>query len=451
MRYFVQSWFSTPSSPIGVDFGSDCLRVAQVEQVDNQWRLTAAASADVPPHVRNEPFARFSFFTETIRELLTAGNFRGRRVMLNLPASFMYIQHLRLPKMDDESLKKALTWETRGKFPFDPSQASLRHVIAGEIYHDQEPKYEVVVMAARRELVEQFLAAAAKAKLDVAGINVEPKAIIDCYSRVYRRKADLDVATMFADIGCSATRVMIARGGKLQFARSIPIGGENFSRAAAQALEIPLEQARVLRARIAAEEGDAPQERHAVTPAASLTPAPAEPNDPSQLPLSEENSFALLSVSVAKTQRSETTASMAVAPAPSSMAVADRLTDVLPSETSPSVNGIERQRIEEACREPIRQLVDELSLCRRYYEATFPNQPVSRLIFVGGEANQRGMCQSIARNLGIAAQIGDPLSRMNHPGQIGIESGIDRRRAQPAWSVAIGLSMGQTVQTAETH
>ena len=126
----------------------------------------------------------------------------------------MHIQHLRLPKMDEESLKKALAWETRGKFPFDPSQAVLRHVIAGEIYHDQEPKFEVVVMAARRDLVEQFLAAAAKARLDVAGVNVESKAIIDCFSRIYRRKADFDTATLFVDIGCSATRVVMMRAGR---------------------------------------------------------------------------------------------------------------------------------------------------------------------------------------------------------------------------------------------
>ena len=83
MRYFVQSWFSTPSSPIGVDFGSDCLRLAQVEPVDGEYRLTAAASSGCPaPRAATSPCAEFSFFTETIRELLAQGNFRGRRVNL---------------------------------------------------------------------------------------------------------------------------------------------------------------------------------------------------------------------------------------------------------------------------------------------------------------------------------------------------------------------------------
>src|SRR5665213_2780529 len=209
MGYFVQSWFSKPSNPIGVDFGSDCLRIAQAEQVNGEWHLNAAASADVPPHVRNEPHARFAFFGETMRELITRGNFRGRRVTLCLPASMMYIQHLRLPKMDDEATKKALTWELRGKIPFDPSAAVLRHILAGEIYHDSEPKNEIIAMAARRDMVEQLLETAAKARLDVAGMNVEPRALVDCFSRIYRRKSDVETPTMFVDIGNTATRAMI--------------------------------------------------------------------------------------------------------------------------------------------------------------------------------------------------------------------------------------------------
>jgi len=67
---------------------------------------------------------------------------------------------------------------------------------------------------------------------------------------------------------------------------------------------------------------------------------------------------------------------------------------------------------------------------------------VDRLIFVGGEARHRALCQHIARELGLAAQLGDPLVRMGRNSDIGIESGIDRRQPQPGWSVAIGLSLG---------
>ena len=429
MLSFVQSWFNPVSSPIGVDFGSDCLRMAQVELIDNEHHLVAAASADVPPHVRNEPTAKFAFFADAVRDLLAQGNFRGRRVILSLPASLMHIQHLRVPKMEEEALKKGLAWEARGKLPFDPSQAVLRHLIAGEVYHDQEPKYEVILMAARRDLVDQYLAAANKARLTVVGMNVEPKATIDCFSHIYRRAADVEATTCYVDIGCTASRATIARGGKIQFARVIPIGGEHFSRAVATALRIPLDQARQKRVQLA-EGAEEPEVKVAAPVADRITPPQASMDENESL---EGTGFALLNAGVAAAQRREPQAAPAAAP----------LADAPASE--PPASGValsDRRRIEEASREPLVRMIEELSLCRRYFEAAFHEQPVQRLLFIGGEANQRGLCQQIAREMGIGAQIGDPLCRMSKSLLPGVEIGIDRRVPQPAWAIAIGLSMG---------
>src|SRR5688572_20794419 len=132
MLGFVQNLFAAKGNPIGVDFGSDCLRLAQIQTIDDEPRLIAAATADVPTHVRNDPGARLNFFVEAIRDLMTQGKFRGRQVILGLPAATMFIQHLRMPKMDLDAMKKALPWELRGKLPIDPSAAQLRHIIAGD-------------------------------------------------------------------------------------------------------------------------------------------------------------------------------------------------------------------------------------------------------------------------------------------------------------------------------
>jgi type IV pilus assembly protein PilM len=418
MGYFVQSWFSKPSSPIGVDFGSDCLRIAQTELIGGEWHLIAAASADVPPHVRNEPHARFAFFGETIRELITRGNFRGRRVNLCLPASMMYIQHLRMPKMDDDATKKGLVWELRGKIPFDPAAAVLRHIVAGEIYHDSEPKNEIIAMAARRDMVEQLLETATKARLDVAGMNVEPRAILDCFSRIYRRKVDTDTPTMFVDIGNVATRAMVVHAQRIRFARIIPVGGEHLTRAVAEARRITIEEARVLRAKQAAEAPE-PELAPAPIPVARAVP------EPDQNPSGESFAFLGLAPPASKA----TQAAVLEAPRVAMTRVS--------AETD----------VDTAVRESLARLIEELALCRRYYEATFANAPVQRMVFVGGEANQRAMCQQIARELGLAAQVGDPLVRIGKFTEVGIESGIDRRKPQPAWAVAIGLSMGAFTET----
>jgi type IV pilus assembly protein PilM len=350
--------------------------MAQAQWVENDWRLIAAASAEVPPAARREGPERWAFFTQTARDLLLTGGFTGRSAMLGLPAASMFIQHLRMPKLDDDELKKALPWEARGKLPMDLSHAVLRHIVAGEVYVDQEARSEVILLATHNQTVEQLLSCSAKAKLDVVGMNIEPMAVLDCFTQVYRRNVDAATTNFFVDIGAAGTRAIFTRGRQILFARAIPIGGDHFTSATAEALKHSREEAKALRMKLC-KDACAAGERGSIWPGQNS----GDPSSP-------------------------------------------------------------RLRVEQACAPAVGKLIEELDLCRRYYDATFPAKPIDRLIFIGGEAKQRGICQRIAAELNLPAQIGDPLCRLGKRCDAGVESGIDRRQPQPAWAVAIGLSMG---------
>lgn len=395
MLGFVQNWFTAKANPIGIDFGSDSLRMAQVRFDGTDHKLFAAACADVPAHAQMNPDARFDYFTETVRDLLSQGKFHGRQCILSLPAHQMYIHHLRLPKMDEANFTKAIRWELKGKLPIDTLGALIRHIVAGEL-PDSDGKLEVIVLAAAREGIERYLKVAAKCRLDVVGMNVEPMALVDCFSHVHRRKTDSEVVNLYVDIGAAGTRATIAQGTSILFARSIPIGGNELNNAVAQVMKCNLDDARLLRL------------KHA----AACETVPPDGRD----------------------QRNVS------APPP---AVEAGLPGLPPAAGAPAPCAEpEPDKVEQAVLTVINRLVEELTLCRRYHESTFPAKPVQRLIFVGGEARQRWVCQRIAREMGLGAQVGDPLVRMGRISDIPIESGLDRRQPQPAWAVAIGLSFG---------
>ena len=418
------------ASPIGIDFGSDSLRLAQVAPAGQEWKLLAAASADVPSHVRHDNNARLQFFVQTTKDLLSQGGFTGRQVVLALPAANMFIQHLRLPKMDDEAMKKAVPWEARGKIPIDPGAALLRYHIAGEVYQDQEAKCEIVLMAASRDLVNQLLAMAARARLDVVGMNVEPKAIVDCFTHLYRRKNDSGITNFFVDIGCAGTRAFIARGSHILFARAVHIAGDHFTRAVATAFGLNLDEAKLLRLKLCNAAGP---ERRQSEPDAEAAPAPQQEQ--------RMEGMAMLGAALAAARGSGNETRRPGAPAAGGAARPNR------SENNPAAlaaNDTQQQvlRIEQACREPLNKLIHELEGCRRYYEATFTNKPVDRLVFVGGEAKHRNLCQHVAREMGLAAQVGDPMVRLSKVADIPPDAGIDPTQPQPNWAVALGLSMG---------
>ena len=429
MLGFVQNFFAPKCNPIGVDFGSDCLRLAQVQNAGGEFKLIAAATLDVPSHVRHDPNARLNFFVDSVRDLLVQGKFHGRQAMLGLPASNMFIHHLRMPKLDPDAMKKALPWELRGKLPIDPSHAQLRHIVAGDIYEGQEAKSEVIVIAAAKEMVHQLLSAATKAKLDVVGMNVEPKALVDCFSAIYRRKSDEGQTSCYVDIGCVASRAVIARGSDILFARTIPVGGDHFSRATANALNIKLDEAKLLRVKVA------------LAAPAVATEEPAEPQIVgARRDASLENTFALLASGLQTERRRIVGNEGDTGP----QFKAETATAVAEAPPEPVEDELQREarRVEQACREPLTRLIEELELCRRYFETTFQGQRVDRLIFVGGEARQKALCQAIAKSMGLAAQVGDPLVKVAKNSDVGVECGIDRRSPQPGWATAVGLSIG---------
>ncbi len=412
---FVKTLFAARPGPIGIDLGTDTIRLAQCTQDGNDWQLSAAACTDVPAGVRDTAESLTSFTIEALRELLAQAKFKGREAILCVPSSELIIQHIRMPRLDDSETKKTLPWELNGKLPLDPQHAVLRHLIAGELQVNNEPKNEVVVMATPKSVVSHLLQIASKAKLDVIGMNVEPKSIVDCFSHVYRRKSDADLTSCYIDIGARTTRVTIARGSHIIFARAISIGGDTFSQAVAASMGIGFEQAKLLRIKLAA----TPISR----PEPIVSRPTQEPVETDESP-SENHSFALLGLAPKPDRRHEIEPVAIVMPA-------------IPDDLA-----MQQKQVDSACENLVIQLCDELNLCRRYCESTFAQFPVDRLIFIGGEARQRTMCLQIAQKLGLAAQLGDPLVRMGKTTDVGTESGIDPRQPQPAWAVALGLSMG---------
>jgi len=91
---------------------------------------------------------------------------------------------------------------------------------------------------------------------------------------------------------------------------------------------------------------------------------------------------------------------------------------------------------------PASELTKELTQCMRYHESVFPNQAVEQLVFLGGQANDKRFCQTVARQLNLAAHIGDPLVQVAKEGAAALGTGLDRSEAQPDWAVAVGLSLG---------
>ncbi len=235
------------SFPIGVDLGCNVLRMAQLRSVQESLELLAAGSAPLSVSADTKGADRMNALTEAMKCVLHNGSFKGKQAIISIPSSEAFIHHIKTPKLQGRSLVDAVRAELANKLPYPIEQAVVRHVVAGDIPGDGEHRQEVVTVSASRTTIENYIEIAHRAKLDVVGVNIASCAILECYSRLFRRSEDMTRSILFLDIESDSTQVVLSHGSRLAFARSLPYGTNSLDEAIGAGLNVPGDEARRLR------------------------------------------------------------------------------------------------------------------------------------------------------------------------------------------------------------
>jgi type IV pilus assembly protein PilM len=389
--------------PIGVDLGSSSVKLVQLSGAGKGLGLIAAAQAEVPHEIRRNPSALQEWYVETVRELLSSKPFKDTRAITCLPARELLVQHLRLAKMDEEQLEKALLWEAQGKVPFDIHRARLRHIIAGEVYEGSDTKMEVILMAASHNVVEQHLSFIGRTKMQIESINVEPCALVNCFAHLLDKQQESSGGVMFIDLGHSCTKVLITHGLDIVFCRTIGIAAEHMVRSICDVKGESYDQAITSQQNLVADD---------------------------------------LANAMKLSERSQAVPSDSANAADHSFDQAEDVEDETVGVTATLTESPEELAVSAVIAPTVRSLCEELRSCVRYHDLMFEGRQVEKVIFVGGQAKNTVLCQQVARGLGLPAHLGDPVARVSPETRTGKHSDLESGERHCEWAVAFGLSLG---------
>ncbi len=241
------AWTKTRHSPIAIDFGADSLKLLQVVTSDPP-QLIAAAAADLPEEARKSSEARQAFYANTLPGLVKSQAFKGRNAICAIPAYQTLTQHIQIARVEHEDFEAQIGLHLRQRLNVDPSRMIIRFFEVTQIVRDNASKQEVIILAASREAVMRHVEVAHRAKLEVVGIHCEPLAVIKAFSHLFRG-AEAERTTCFIDLGGAATKVVIAHGPQMVFAKTIHAAGDHLTRHRAVADNITFMQAREVRIR----------------------------------------------------------------------------------------------------------------------------------------------------------------------------------------------------------
>lgn len=233
------------TSPIAIDFGADALKMLQVVPGDAP-QFIAGGTAILPDHARKDFPARIAFLEDAVKGLLKTQPFRGRRAICAIPGFQTLIHNFMLAQCDPEDLNALVDLQLRERLSVEPTRMVIRNFHSKDHHRGGTPRTDVVCLAAKREVVMQYLQLAGRCKLEVVGMHPEPLCVLRASEAMLQNE---DEAVCFVDLGSATTKVIVAQGEKLLLAKTIHAGGEHWNRRFAAREKMGFDEARKQRVR----------------------------------------------------------------------------------------------------------------------------------------------------------------------------------------------------------
>lgn len=396
------SMFSAQISPIAINFGTTSAKLLQIEHGEKPT-LIAAAEIRVPEPMRGDHDAILAHVTQELPRVLKDGKFRGKRIVTAVPTSRTVIQHMEIQPISGSDTDTLVKAQLQLQMGCAPESVVVRSIKVDESSRAQPGKTEYICFAVARDVVMRYIDALKKIKLEVTGMHTEAMAMVRAFDHLSRRDSDKDVTTVFVDLGWSGMRTSIAHGRDIRFSRFTAVGGRHLDDVVARSLNCDAMTAHKERLQLFG------------AGASALSPAAAA---------------ALSGSAILKSALNHD----------SNTAVADeeRRGSITPPELQQDIEPATMTDPVQHVRESLDTLAEELALSVRYHRAQFPERPVDRVIFLGGESRQTWMCQHLVQSLDVPAQLGDPLARLKTDPDCNI-LGVNLKSPQPGWAVACGL------------
>jgi type IV pilus assembly protein PilM len=162
----------------------------------------------------------------------------GKRVRIGVANQRIVMRMLDLPPLkDSKEIASAVRFQAQEHIPMPLDQAVLEHHSLGQVEASDGTRTRVVLVAARRDMIERLLEATRRAGLRPEGIDLSAFAMIRALHRSGR-----DGATLYVSVG-GVTNLAVAVGTTCVFTRVVALGIESMAGELAERRYLTLEHA----------------------------------------------------------------------------------------------------------------------------------------------------------------------------------------------------------------
>jgi type IV pilus assembly protein PilM len=224
---------------VGLDIDATGIVAASVV-VNGRVRVERVAFAALEPGIiRDGEVADVDGLAEALKTLYRENKGLDKRVRVGLANQKIVVRVVDLPYLEDaKELAAAVRFQAQDQLPMPLEHAVLDHQPLAVVNDATGRRQRVLLVAARREMVERVLAALRAAGLKPEGVDLSAFATV----RALHRAGPDDELVLYLAIG-GLTNLAVARGTECTFARASGSGVEALAVELAERAALTLEHA----------------------------------------------------------------------------------------------------------------------------------------------------------------------------------------------------------------
>jgi type IV pilus assembly protein PilM len=227
-------------SIVGLDIGSSCVKAVEVVPRGDGFELVHLGIAPLPHDaIVDGAFLNAGAIADAIREAVAKSGSKAKNVAAAVSGHSVIVKKISVPAMTVEELEESIRWEAEQYIPFDVNEVNLDFEV---IQHgDAERPMEVLLVAAKRDLIDDYINLIGEAGLVPSVIDVAGFAVENAFEANYEPGARDVVAVI--NIGAQVTNINVVSGGVPAFTRDVSTGGNQYTAEIQRALSIGFDEA----------------------------------------------------------------------------------------------------------------------------------------------------------------------------------------------------------------
>lgn len=224
---------------VGLDLGVSSLKVVELAKSQNKYRLVNFGSTAVSPGgLLSESPLEQEAVALAIKKLFKDNRISSSEVRIALPESQVFTFVIETPALSERELSSSIQWEAEQYIPIPLDEVVIDWKILVKGNKETE-KNQVLLVGAPKRTTEKYTKILEKAGITPLSMETE----IIAASRSLLASVPQLPTIMVVNLGAGTTDFSILNNGLLLFTRSIPTGGQAFTRAVKQDLQLEESQA----------------------------------------------------------------------------------------------------------------------------------------------------------------------------------------------------------------